>query len=52
MGTLIVGLVVFLASLFALVIFMGMATKIEMAKIEKDKPTKGPLDDFKLSKKD
>ena len=52
MGTLLIGLVMFLASLFALIIFMGMATKIEIAKIEKNKPIKGPLDEWKLSKKD
>ncbi len=35
MGALIFGMVMFLASLGALMVFMSMATKIELAKIEK-----------------
>ncbi len=51
----IVGLVMFLASLFVLYKFAEMGFKLEMMDKEKqrrDERPKGPLDDMKLSKKD
>lgn len=52
----IVGLVMFLASLFVLYKFAEMGFKLEMMDKEKQRGDetnpKGPLDDMKLSKKD
>lgn len=51
----IVGLVMFLASLFVLYKFAEMGFKLEMMdkeKQNKEERPKGPLDDMKLTKRD
>ena len=45
MGELIFGMVMFLASLGALIAFMSMSTKMELAKIEKNSKKKDSFDE-------
>lgn len=45
MGALFIGLVMFLASLGALIVFMSMSTKVELAKIEKGIKKKDSFDE-------
>lgn len=45
MGALFIGLVMFLASLGALIVLMSMSTKVELAKIEKGIKKKNSFDE-------